>query len=392
MNKKTVNNDLACGCSIDDLLKPAKDPDENRLCKSSQNDFEVYIDPESDKTSLDFYLRRLTDGLPIIPPTREKVQKFLDYTDRNPDDLIAVLSPRQGKATAEKIAVNAVMAGCLPHFMPMVLHSIKALSNEKFNLTGVNATTHPVSICTILNGPIANEIGGFSGVGCLGPGNIANATIGRAVRLCLMNIAGAIPGVGDFATMGSPAKYSFCFKEAESENPWEPLHIERGFKTDTSTVTVMGVEAPQNVNDHRSKHADDLLDTVTDTISTAGCNNSHVPGEVLIIISPEHADMISKEGWTKQDIKNYIHKNSIVSAEIGDRGGRKLDKNLIFDGKVRITRSPEDVVIVVAGGAGRHTMIAHGFGTSSNSVTQPIIFKDGESVLSVQDYKRKVMK
>jgi len=270
-----------------------------------------------------------------------------------------------------------------------VLHSIKAISSEKFNISSINATTHPISVCTILNGPIAEEIGISGGVGCLGPGNIANATIGRAMRLCLMNIAGAIPGVGDYATMGSPAKYSFCFKEAETESPWESLHLERGFKKDTSTITVLGVEAPQNVNDHRSKDAEGILKTISHTMSTAGCNNSHVPGEVLIIISPEHAKIISRDGWTKEDIKNYINENTVVSAEFADKGGRKLDEKLIFNGNINITRSPSDVIVVVAGGAGRHTMIAHGFGTSSNSVTLPITFKNGTHVLSVEDYKRR---
>jgi hypothetical protein len=126
----------------------------------------------------------------------------LDYTDRDHDDLLAVLPLRQGKVTPEKMAVNSVMAGCLPQFMPVVQHSIEALSSEKFNLTSVNATTHPVSVCTILNGPVSREIGAVSSVGCLGPCNIANTSIGRAVRLCLINIAGAIPWIGDHATMG----------------------------------------------------------------------------------------------------------------------------------------------------------------------------------------------
>ncbi len=198
--------------------------DNERLCEVRPNDIEVFIDPDPEKTSYDFYIRRMTDGLPIIPPTKTRVIKFLDYTDRNPDELLAILPPRQGKANIEKIAVNSVMAGCLPQFMPIIQHSIKAISIEKFNLTSINATTHPVAVCTILNGPISREIGASSSEGCLGPGNIANATIGRAIRLCLINIAGAVPGVGDHATMGSPAKYSYTFAESESESPWESLH------------------------------------------------------------------------------------------------------------------------------------------------------------------------
>ena len=273
--------------------------------------------------------------------------------------------------------------------MPVIQHSIKAVSYPKFNLPGVNATTHPVAICTILNGPIAGEMGINSGTGCLGPGNIANATIGRAIRLCLMNIGGAVPGIGDHATMGSPSKYSYCFGEAENENPWEPLHVKRGFKANESTVTVMGLDSPHNVNDHRSKTAEDLLDTIVDTASVAGCNNSHVPGEMLVIMGPEHAKTVADDGWSKEDVEKYIHKNALVPVELGDRGGRKLDSKWVIDGKVQITRKPDDVIVIVAGGPGRHTMIAHGFGTSSESVTEVIRLEDGTPASSVFDFKNK---
>jgi len=385
--KETIKIDSNCGCSIDDLLEDVKG--DNRLCRVRTNDVEVFIDPDPEKTSYNFYIRRMTDGLPIIPPTMGRVSRFLDYTDGNPDDIIAVLPPRQGEATLEKIAINSVMAGCLPSFMPIMQNIVEAVSMEKFNLSSINATTHPVSVCTIFNGPVSTEIDASSGVGCLGPGNIANASIGRALRLCLINIAGAVPGIGDYATMGSPAKYSYAFAESESESPWEPLHCERGFDEFISTTTVIAVEAPQNINDHRSKGAKELLKTISSSASTPGCNNSHVPGEILVIMSPEHAEIISKDGWNKQEVKIYLHENSVVPVELADRGGRNLDEKLIVDGNVRITRSPEDVILVVAGGAGRHTMIAHGFGTSSESVTLPIKLKNGTPVHSIQDYTLK---
>ncbi len=386
MNNKKVDN--ACGCSIEDILRENVEEDEQRLCKAAESDMEVYVDPDPEKLSYEFYMKKQTDGLPIIPPTGERVRKFIEFSGKNKDDIIAVLPPRSGKATVEKIAVNAVMAGCIPQFMPVIQHSIKAVSNPKFNLPGVNATTHPVAVCTILNGPIAGDISVNSGTGCLGPGNIANATIGRAMRLCLINIGGAVPGIGDHATMGSPSKYSYCFGEAENENPWEPLHVERGFKADESTVTVLGLDSPHNVNDHRSKTAEYLLDTIINTASVAGCNNSHVPGEMLVVMGPEHAKTVADDGWSKEDVKKYIHKNALVPVELGDRGGRKLDSKWVIDGKVQITRKPEDVVVVVAGGPGRHTMIAHGFGTSSESVTEAIRLGDGTPASSVFDFKK----
>lgn len=376
-DKKIVNNQ-ACGCLIDEILEndeileKKEGKDKNRLCSASQSDMEFFVDPDSHKVSIDFYQRRLTDGLPIIPPTRERVNRFLRYSAHDPNDILAVLPPKMGQATPEKIAINSIMAGCLPQFQQVMEHIIQAISHDKFNLTGVNATTHPVSICTIVNGPLSSELGLNSGTGCLGPGNMANATIGRALRLCLINLAGAIPGVGDHATHGSPAKYSYCFAENEAETPWDPFHVEKGYLKDDSTVTVMAAEAPHNVNDHRSQTALDLLDTIIHTAATAGCNNSHVPGELLVIMSPEHAATISKDGWEKEDVKNYIHENALLPADLGDRGGRKLDYEWIIDGDVRITRTPSDVILLVAGGSGRHTMISHGFGNGSLSVTIPL--------------------
>jgi len=375
-----------CGCLIDEFIVQ-NSPDKERLCSIQEADFEIFTDPDAEKVSNEFYIKNQTDGLPIIPPTRSRVDKFLKYSDLKPEEIIAILPPKRGKATLEKVAINAVMAGCLSNFMPVVQHAVKAVSQEKFNLPGINATTHPISICAIVNGPVSTELAINSGAGCLGPGNIANATMGRALRLSMINIAGAVPGIGDHATMGSPAKYSFCFAEAESESPWEPLHVERGYKSDVSTVTMMAAEAPQNVNDHRSTKAEDLLDTIIHTAAVAGCNNSHVPGELLIIMGPEHVKTVYDDGWTKDDVKKYIHEKAIVPVELGDRGGRKLDEKWITDGMVKITRSPEDVVLVVAGGPGRHSMVAPGFGTSSESVTLPLMLKDGTAAKSVEEFK-----
>lgn len=375
-----------CVCSIDELLNKGLESD--RLCSASTNDMEIYVDPDVEKISHEFYLKKQTDGLPVIPPTGERVRKLVNFSGLDKEEVLAVLPPRCGKATIEKIAINSVMAGCIPQFMPIVQHSVKAISHKKFNLPAINATTHPVAVCIILNGPISNEIGINSGSGCLGPGNLANATIGRALRLCLINIAGAIPGIGDHATLGSPSKYAFCFGEAEKESPWNPLHVERGFSENESTVTLMALDSPHNVNDHRSKKAEDIMDTIIQTSSVAGCNNSHVPGEILIIMSPEHAKTIAADGWNKEDIKNYFHKNALVPSRLADRGGRKLDEKWLKEGNVPITRNPEDVVLVVAGGPGRHTMISHGFGTSSESVTELIALKNGSPALSINNFQR----
>jgi hypothetical protein len=392
--------DKSCGCLIEDILgessEKSKDKqsiefskNSDRLCPTSAQDIKIFVDPDVEKISLDFYRKKYTDGLPIVPPTMGRVKKFFQYSTYEPQKVLGILPPRQGKATIEKIAINGVMAGCLPFFMPVLEKAVLALSRPQFNLAGVNATTHPVAICTLVNGSISQELEMNTESGCLGPGNLANATIGRAMRLCLINIAGAIPGIGDHATIGSPAKYSYCFAENEKDKPWEPLHVERGFPKESSAVTVLGMEAPHNVNDHRSKTAEGVLDTIVHTLSTAGCNNSHVPGELLVIMSPEHTETVAGDGWAKEDVKNYIHEKALVPVELADRGGRLLDKKWVRNNMVSLTRSPDDVILVVAGGPGRHTMVAHGFGTSCESVTEGLVLKDGSFTGSVKDYLKK---
>ncbi|MGC9517626.1 MAG: hypothetical protein ACP5C3_08020 [Methanomicrobiales archaeon] len=386
LKKNKNSEEISCGCEIADLLENSNENKQilNKLSSSQDN---IVIDPDVEKLSYDFYSKKLTDGLPIIPPTQDRVNKFYDFTDLCGDEVVATLPPRQGLATVEKIAINSVMAGCMPSYMPFIQNAVKSISMDKFNLPSINATTHPVAVAIIINGTLSREIGINNSVGCLGPGNIANATIGRALRLILINIAGAVPGIGDMSTMGSPAKYSFCFAEAEEQSPWDPLHVERGIARDINSTTVMAVDSPHNVNDHRSKTAENLLESIIHTSAVSGCNNSHVPGELLILMGPEHANMIASEGWSKNDVQEYVHKNLYVPAHLGDRGGRKLDETWINEGQVKLTRKPEDVVLVVVGGAGRHTMICHGFGTSSESVTEEITFSDGKPVLSLNDFK-----
>jgi len=176
-----------------------------------------------------------TDGLPIVPPTDEDLREFLRFTDRAPREVVAVLPPRQGEATVERIAINAIMAGCRPEYLPVVITAVEALADPAFNLDSIQATTHPVAPLIIVNGPIAKEVGINAGYNAFGQGFRANLTIGRAIRLLLMNVGGGLPGTGDRATQGSPAKIAYCVAENEDANPWEPLHVEHGYSPETST-------------------------------------------------------------------------------------------------------------------------------------------------------------
>src|ERR671918_220408 len=254
--------------------------------------------------------RGWTDGLPIVPPTEAPVREAPRWTDRDPRDVIGILPPRQGEATIEKIAINAVMAGCRPEYLPVVLAAVEALADPLFNLDSVQATTHPVAPLLVVNGPIARAIGLQAGYNAFGQGFRANVTIGRAVRLVLMNIGGGLPGSGDRATQGSPAKIAYCVAENEAESPWEPLHVEAGLPADTSTVTAFGAEGPHNIQDHFSNTALGVLSTVAGAMGQAGSNNLLGRGWPLLSLGPEHAATIAKEGYTKQQVKEFLFEHA----------------------------------------------------------------------------------
>src|SRR5262249_25958947 len=193
-----------------------------------------------------------SDGLPFIPPTRERVRNVLRFVARDPDEVVCQLAPRNGDATVERIAANAVMAGCRPEHLPVVIAALEAVADPALNLNGMQSTTHPTAILILLNGPIAAELGVNSGPNCFGPGWRANMAIGRAFRLALLNIGGGTPGDGDRATQGSPAKVGYCVAENEAASPWAPYHVEQGFAAEESVVTVIACEGPHNVQDHGS--------------------------------------------------------------------------------------------------------------------------------------------
>ncbi|CAN0405473.1 unnamed protein product, partial [Phaeothamnion confervicola] len=237
----------------------------------------------------EFEARGWSDGLPVVAPTRARVDAMLRYCDHSADLEIGTMPPRHGIVTPEILAINAVMAGCRPQYFPVVLAAVEAMLEPAFNLFAVQATTHPCAPCVIVNGPIARELGINARYGAFGPGVRANATIGRALRLILLNVGGAAPGVLDRSTQGQPAKYAYCAAENEAESPWPPLHVERGFDIEDSTVTVTGADGPHNINDHISDHADGILATLEGAMSDMGANNAYLYGQPTIAFGPEHA-------------------------------------------------------------------------------------------------------
>ena len=338
-------------------------------------------DLTSDKLEVDanfeavqeLYLERgWTDGLPIVPPTIERVEAMLASTPRDPQEIIGEIPPNWGSATVEKLAINAVMAGCKPKYLPVVIAAVEAMCDPLFNLYAIQATTHPCAPLIIVNGPICDELGLHGGSGAYGPGWRPNATIGRSVRLAQLNVGGAHPGVGDMSTQGAPSKYTYCVAENQEANPWEALHIERGFGAEQSTVTVLAGEPPHNINDHSGSSAEDILTIVAGAISITGANNAYTGGETLLALGPEHAATIADDGFGKREIREWLHENARSPLERYTHATMMERFEKIPDGPVPMLVDPDLLMIIVLGGPGKHSSWVPTFGGSTHSATREI--------------------
>ncbi len=325
-----------------------------------------------------FYENGWTDGLPIIPPTENNVSQMIGEVKRDKDEVIATIPPKMGRATVDKIAINAVIAGCIPSYLPVIIAAVEAVADPRYGLIGRLTTTHAGAPLIIVNGPLVKRLLINYGSNTFGPGWRANATIGRALRLILINIGGAIPGEIDCATHGHPGKYTYCIAEDEDSNPWEPLHVEKGYSKDTSTVTVLNSEAPHSINDAKSTDGYSFLTTCASTMAALGGNNLYGHGEPMLILGPEHARLLANEGWSKYDIKNFIwEKARQPVGMILNRGMEryKFPKwiNLTDEKQMSpIAIKPDDIIIIVAGGTGTKSMCILTAGRQSLSVTKAI--------------------
>ena len=347
------------------------------------------IQVAADALDDEFDTRGWSDGLPIVAPTQERVDAMLAYSDHPSDYELGTMPPRQGIVTPGILAVNAVMAGCRPEYFLVVLAAVEAMLDPTFNLFAVQATTHPCAPCVIVNGPIAIELKLNSRYGAFGPGVRANATIGRAVRLILMNVGGGTPGVLDRSTQGQPAKYAYCVAENETEGPWEPLHVDRGYKATDSTVTVTAADGPHNLNDHISQDAAGILATVTSGLSDMGCNNAYLYGQPTIAFGPEHAAILAADGLSKDDIRSHVFQHSRIPRELWLRGGMAgmFEDRFPDEQQVPILKAPEDLLIIVVGGFGRHSCWLPTFGDTTRAVTRAIANSDGTRVRSVSEFR-----
>jgi hypothetical protein len=334
-----------------------------------------------------------SDGLPVIPPTPERVARMLAFCDRELDKPVIRIPPRFGAATPIRIAANAVMAGCRPEYFPLVLLALEATAEEPYNLYGTQATTHPCTPMLIFNGPIAREVGLNAGQNAMGNYFRANAAIGRAVRLALVNIGAAIPGIGDMATAGTPAKFTFCVAENESASPWEPLHVELGFPREATTVTVIAAEGPHNVNDHESITAEGILTMIAGTMAITGSNNAYYEGQPCVAFGPEHAQTVAGGGMSKADVKRWLYEHASLPLSRFSKEGieRRFRRKLAdryadasLDAPVHMVAKPEDLIVIVTGGAGKHSAYIPTFG-NTRAVTRALKRADGELVSSIRD-------
>jgi len=330
--------------------------------------------------------RGVTDGLPVVPPTRERVARAIEASGRSADELIALVPPNFGRATVEKIAINAVMAGCRPEYLPVVIAAVEAVCDERFDLQGVSATTNSTAQLIVVNGPIRAELDINCGANLFGPGWRANATIGRALRLACVNLGGAVPGVVSMSTFAHPGRYTYCIGEWEEQSPWDSLAVEHGFARSDSTVALLAADAPITVYDQRSRTAADLCATIAPTLAIVEQHKMTHWGDTLLVLSPAHAATIAGDGWSKADTQRFLFERlqrPVRELVPGVNGGDGLPDHVLKkfadaahdDTLIPKFRAPEHIKLVVAGGtAGRFSAVVPGwtFSKGSNLVMRRI--------------------
>ena len=322
----------------------------------------------------DMFDRGWTDGLPVVPPTRSRVDAML--AGHEPHRSLGEVPPGTGEATLERVAACAVLAGCRPEYFPVVLAAVEAALDPAFNLNGQAVTTQPAGQLVIVNGPIRDAIGAHSGMGVLGPGFRANLTIGRALRLVVTLTGGGAPGRLDRSTLGHPGKLGFCIAEDEAGSPWEPLHVERGFARDESVVTVVGCDAPLSISDHRATTPDDLA-YVLGWAGAATWSPNWWPlgGTSVYVIGPEHQAMFAGAGWGKRRLREAMFE-AVRRPARELRRGETTPQVHAADPDALVTKwdSPDDIVLIAAGGdAGRYSaVLGPCLGMSSQMVSREV--------------------
>jgi hypothetical protein len=308
--------------------------------------------------------RGWTDGLPVVPPTEGRVLAMLDGTTRDPDEVVALVPPNLAPVTVEKVAVNAVLAGCRPEYLPVVLAAVEASCTDEFNIHGVLATTWFAGPVVIVNGPVIQAIGMNSGINALGQGNRANATIGRALQLVIRNVGGGRPGGVDQATLGTPGKYTFCFAEEEAGSPWESLAVERGFAPDVSTVTVFAGGGVRGVADERSRTPEALVQSFAVCLQGVGHPELALGFDALLVVAPDHGRVFREAGWSRSRLRAELTELLLRPAEELIQGAGGIEEGVparLAGQRVAKFRDGGLLLAYAGGGAGLFSAIVDGW-------------------------------
>lgn len=316
-----------------------------------------------------------SDGLPVVPPTAERVARLLAAARLEPDRQIAYIEHRAVAITAEKVAVNATMAGCKPEYMPVIVAVVEGIGDPRWSYHGPGTSTAGAGVLIIVNGPIARDLDINAGDNLFGPGWRANATIGRTIRLLMRNVCGSRPGNLDRGTLGHPGKLSYVIAENEVDSPWPPLHVERGFRAEQSAVTVMAAEGPHQFYNQLSNTAEGILTTLCDDMRISG--NVVGQPQYAVILAGEHMRTIAADGWTKAHIRQFVFGHTQNSTAHLKRTHRLAgDIRPGDETRMRpLVESPDDILVVAAGGrAGAFSVYIPGWGSkrSSQAVTKEV--------------------
>jgi len=337
-----------------------------------------------------FNSMHLGDGLPIVPPTRRRLGRMLEYCPFDPDTVLAhEVGPSGGNITVRDVAVAAVMAGCKPAYMPVLVTAFRAMADPRYNFLQSVTTSHPGGDLILVSGPLARELGIHGGQGCLGPGFPANATIGRAINLTIVNVCRSVPGHADLACISSQAEFAYCFAEDPGLSPWPTINEER-FDSDTTTVLALKAEPPHDVIDFLSPTGGDLLDTIIDSCTTLGSNNTYIPGNLIILLTPDHAWLLHRDGWDKERIREHVHARAHHDAKMLKNRGLMPVRPEGFEtmDPMPVTRSPRDIEIIVAGGRGGHSAVILPWALHSEAIVEPILTHEGEAAATIEDFRR----
>ena len=322
--------------------------------------------------------------LPVVPPTAERVDAFLAVIPHPPDRLVGLVPPCYGSATIEKIAANAVMAGCKPEYMEVLIPVVRAACDERFNLHGVQATTHSATPLIILSGPAATRLGFASGAGVFGNVARANSSVGRALQLVMANLGGALPGEIDMSALGNPGRFSYCVAENHEESPWEPLHVELGFDQDESTVTLFAADELTEVSEHTARTGAGVLRTIAATLSMVWSWRRCGRVDAVVVLCPEHAATLSSDGFSKSDVRDFLFEHTGVLLRAFDHEGtegtqlRDTYEEILIDNEPHYRKftDPSQIRIIVAGGtAGKFSAVMGGWVAGpggSQIVTYPV--------------------